>query len=160
MFINAKDVGIRKLLFCFFFSAGTSHSAILSTKLEQLMCSRGYYDLTSGLAASTVLIAGLVCATPIGYILHRTGKRLVFCLRMMSIIFVVSLVLQAYYLRLPGATVGIFASLGLFGAIAFGTVATAQEVLGECTYPVDQTIGLAWISMFGFVQVRYKAKTQ
>ena len=124
------------------------------------MCSRGYYDLTSGLAASTVLIAGLVCATPIGYILHRTGKRLVFCLRMMSIIFVVSLVLQAYYLRLPGATVGIFASLGLFGAIAFGTVATAQEVLGECTYPVDQTIGLAWISMFGFVQVRYTAKTQ
>ena len=31
-------------------------------------------------------------------------------------------------------------------------MATAQEVLGECTYPVDQTIGLAWISMFGFVQ--------
>ena len=62
------------------------------------------------------------------------------------------LLLQAYYLRLPFATAGIFGSLGLFGAIAFGTVATAQEVLGECTYPVDQTIGLAWISMFGFVQ--------
>ena len=106
------------------------------------MCSRGYYDLTSGLAASTVLIAGLVCATPIGYILHRTGKRLVFCLRMMSIIFVVSLALQAYYLRLPGATVGIFASLGLFGAIALGQWPLPKRFLGSA--PIQLTKPLAW----------------
>ena len=82
------------VILIFFVSAGTSHSAILSTKLEQLMCSRGYSDLHSGLAASTVLIAGLVCATPIGYALHRTGRRLVTCLRLMSVIFIVSLILQ------------------------------------------------------------------
>ena len=140
------------VILIYFVSAATSHSGILSTKLEQLMCSRGYSDLLSGLAASTVLITGIVCAMPIGYLLHKSGNKSVLTMKLMTGFFLVSLVLQGYYLRLPDSAAGIFVSMGMFGAIAFGTVATAQEVLGECTYPADQTIGLAWISMFGFVQ--------
>ena len=39
----------------------------------------------------------------------------------------------------------------------FRCIAPGQEVLAETTYPADQTVGLALMSLFGFVKVNKKS---
>jgi hypothetical protein len=38
------------------------------------------------------------------------------------------------------------------GGLGVGCIAPGQEVLAETTYPADQTVGLALMSLFGFVK--------
>lgn len=84
--------------------------------------------------------------------IEKTGKRKVYTLRSLSLFFFVSLALQAYYLRLPNSEVGIFISLGMFGGLGVGAIAPGIEVLAETTYPADQTVGLAIMSLLGFIK--------
>lgn len=140
------------VLLLLFYATASGYSAMIATKLEQLMCSQGYDDKVSGAAASTLVICGVILAVPVGMSIEKTGKRKVLTLRSLTLFFFVSLALQAYYLRLPNAEIGIFISLGMFGGLGVGCIAPGQEVLAETTYPADQTVGLALMSLFGFVK--------
>jgi len=140
------------VLLLLFYATASGYSAMIATKLEQLMCSQGYTDKVSGAAASTLVICGVILAVPVGMSIEKTGKRKVLTLRSLTLFFFVSLALQAYYLRLPNSEIGIFISLGMFGGLGVGCIAPGQEVLAETTYPADQTVGLALMSLFGFVK--------
>ena len=139
------------VLLLLFYSTASGYSITISTKLEQLMCSRGYTDTISGAAASTFVGVGVILAVPLGILIEKTEKKKVLTLRSVSVLLLVSLALQAYYLRLSDSAIGIFISLGLFGGVGIGCIAPGQEILVEATYPADQTVGQALLSLFAYI---------
>ena len=139
------------VLLLLFYSTASGYSITIATKLEQLMCSRGYADKISGAAASTFVGVGVILAVPLGILIEKTGKKKVLTLRSVSLLLLLSLALQAYYLRLSDSAIGIFISLGLFGGVGVGCIAPGQEILVEATYPADQTVGQALLSLFAYI---------
>ena len=115
------------------------------------MCSRGYTDKISGAAASTFVGVGVILAVPLGILIEKTEKKKVLTLRSVSLLLLLSLALQAYYLRLSDSAIGIFISLGLFGGVGIGCIAPGQEILVEATYPADQTVGQSLFSLFSYI---------
>ena len=46
----------------------------LQTKLEQILCSRGYSDMLAGVGAALIIFAGFLASFPIGLVSMKTGR--------------------------------------------------------------------------------------
>ncbi len=135
----------------------------LCTKIEQIMCSRGYSDQVryimsfeqlqtqyqdsfqlSGLAGSLIFLMGFLASFPIGILAYKTNRPITIC-KLFGLGSIGSLGLLCYFLRLPDVGVGIVTSCAMLGIFALGCYPLAMELMVECTYPVDQAIGAALI---------------
>lgn len=60
------------LVLCLFLGGAMGYISTLQTKLEQLLCSRGYSDSLAGAAAAAIILAGFLASLPIGmpHIVH------------------------------------------------------------------------------------------
>ncbi len=169
----------RAFLIMFLFVGGAmGYISCISTKIEQIMCARGYSDqvLTSsichaklsntnyvrvciwpillqlsGLSGSLILLVGFFASFPFGVLAYKTGRLTLIC-KACGAGAIVALCLMAYFLRLPDVGAGIVASCVLLGVFALGCYPLALELVVECTYPVDQATGTAFIFLSSALQ--------
>ena len=109
----------------------------MMTKIEQIMCSRGYTDQLSGLAGSLILTSAAIASIPIGLLAYRTGRFSLICKAFIAV-GMLGVIGNAYFMRLPFHGAYIVVSCIVMGAFAVGAYAVALELVVECTYPIDQ----------------------
>ncbi len=111
----------------------------ISTKIEQILCSRGYTDQLAGFAGSMILFMGFVASFPFGLLSYKTKKPVLIC-KLSGFVVITSLVMLGYFMRIPEQSGAIIASCVLLGIFALGSYPLALELIVECTYPLDQVI--------------------
>ena len=122
-----------------------------STQLSQLMCSRGYDNVFSGMCGSLLLGTGFVGAIVTGIMVEKYGR-----MEEISKLFYgiagISGILIAEFMRISDMKVYIALFCSMFGVFGFGMYPLGLELSVEATYPIDESIGTALIFMSGQIQ--------
>ena len=150
---NMKVLLMNKAFVIMFLFVGGAMGYIscISTKIEQIMCSRGYSDQLSGLSGSLILFVGFFASFPFGIVAYKTGRLTLVC-KLCGVGGVMAMCLIAYFMRLPDMEAGIIVSCILLGVFALGCYPIALELVVECTYPTDQATGTAFLFLSSAVQ--------
>ena len=134
-----------------FIGGAMGYVSTISTKIEQILCARGYTDQLSGLSGALILLCGFFASFGFGVLAYKT-KRLILILRSAGVVSILAMVLMAYFFRQPNSSAAIIASCALLGTAALGVYPLALELVVECTYPVDQAIGTAFLFLSSAIQ--------
>ena len=135
------------LIIFMFLGGAMGYISTLQTKLEQMLCSRGYSDTLAGVSAALIIIAGFVASFPIGYISMRSGKMILIsklaCIPAVLVLgFSVWMFLQPFY------NSWIIVTCVFLGVFSLGIYPVMLELSVECTYPLDESVvtGLCYLS--------------
>ena len=120
-----------------FVGGAMGYVSAISTKIEQILCSRGYSDVIAGVSGSLILFMDFVASFPMGLIAYKT-KKPVLMTKLCGFVVITSLVLIGVFMRMPDQEAAIIVSCSLLGIFALGSYPLALELIVECTYPVDQ----------------------
>lgn len=121
------------------------------TQLSQLMCSRGYDNVFSGVCASLTLAMGLIGAIGAGVMVEKFGKMMEIT-KVFNIVAGVSGVLISVFMTMSNKHAFLATFCTLFGIFGFGMYPMALELSVEATYPIDESIGTALIFLSGQLQ--------
>ena len=138
----------KPFIIIFFFLGGAmGYISTLQTKLEQILCSRGYSDTLAGLSAAFIIIAGFVVSFPIGYLSMKSGK-LITISKVACLPSVLILGLAVWMFVQPGQDVWVVVTCVLLGVFSLGIYPVMLELSVECTYPLDESVvtGLCYLS--------------
>ena len=124
-----------------FVGGAMGYVSAISTKIEQILCSRGYSDVIAGVSGSLILFMGFVASFPMGLIAYKT-KKPVLMTKLCGFVVITSLVLIGVFMRMPDQEAAIIVSCSLLGIFALGSYPLALELIVECTYPVDQVCNI------------------
>ena len=121
------------------------------TQLSQMMCSRGYDNVFSGMCGSLLLGTGVIGAVISGVIVEKFGyieevTKFFFGAAVLIGILITEL------LRESNLDVIVAISFASFGVFAFGMYPLGLELAVEVTYPVDESFSTALIFMSGQIQ--------
>jgi len=119
----------------------------LQTKLEQMLCSRGYSDTLAGVSAALIIIAGFVASFPIGYASMKSGK-LILISKIACIPAVVILGISVWMFLQPFQDSWIVVTCVFLGMFSLGIYPVMLELSVEATYPLDESVvtGLCYLS--------------
>ena len=120
-----------------FLGGAMGYVSTISTKIEQVLCSRGYSDQLAGLSGSLILFCGFLASFPFGVLSYKLKRPILLC-KISGIVVITALVMIGYFMRIPNQGPAIIVSCILLGIFAIGSYPIALELLVECTYPVDQ----------------------
>eukprot|EP00090_Calanus_glacialis_P012651 TRINITY_DN21256_c0_g1_i4.p1 TRINITY_DN21256_c0_g1~~TRINITY_DN21256_c0_g1_i4.p1 ORF type:complete len:512 (-),score=133.86 TRINITY_DN21256_c0_g1_i4:86-1621(-) len=143
-----KLVKNKAFLVIFLFLGGAmGYISTLQTKLEQILCSKGYSDSLAGLAAAFIIISGFVASFPLGYLSIKTGK-LILITKCACIPAILALVVSTWMLIQPSLATWIVVICGILGICSLGIYPIMLELSVECTYPLDESVvtGLCYLS--------------
>merc|ERR1711892_446325 len=121
------------------------------TQLSQLMCSRGYGNVFSGVCASLTLAMGLFGAIGAGVMVEKFGKIMEIA-KIFNFIAALFGVLVAVFMTMSNQNAFLATFCTLFGVFGFGMYPMALELSVEATYPIDESIGTALIFLSGQLQ--------
>ena len=79
-----------------------------------------------------------------GLLAYKTGRPVLIC-KISSLFVIGSMISLAYFMCVPDQGLAIVFSCAFMGIFALGVYPLALELIVECTYPVDQAIGTAFI---------------
>jgi FLVCR family MFS transporter 7 len=139
------------LVLFLFVGAAMGYVSTISTKIEQILCARGYSDQLSGLSGSLILLVGFLASFPFGVLAYKTGRLALIC-KACCFAAIAAMVALAYLMRVADRAAAIAACCAMLGAFALGVYPLALELLVECTYPVDQATGTAFIFLSSAIQ--------
>lgn len=122
-----------------------------ATQLEQMMCSRGYSDLYSGLCGSLLLGTGFIGSIFTGVFVQKTGK-MEEVAKVFYGIACLAGIAATQLMRKPDQQVAIALCCSLFGVFGFGMYPIGLELSVENTYPIDESAGTALIFLSGQIQ--------
>ncbi len=105
----------------------------------------------SGLSGSLILLVGFLASFPLGLLAYKTGRMVLIC-KLACAGGIAALISLAYFLRQPEMGAGIIVSCVALGFFALGCYPLALELVVECTYPVDQATGTAFIFLSSALQ--------
>merc|ERR1719250_481386 len=119
----------------------------LQTKLEQILCSRGYSDSLVGLAAAVIIISGFIASFPLGYLSIRSGK-LILITKCACIPAILALLVSTWMMIQPSMATWVVVICGILGICSLGIYPIMLELSVECTYPLDESVvtGLCYLS--------------
>ena len=121
------------------------------TQLSQMMCSRGYDNVFSGMCGSLLLGTGVIGAVISGILVEKFG----FIEEVTKLFFGIAVligILITELLRESNLDVYVAISFASFGVFAFGMYPLGLELAVEVTYPVDESFSTALIFMSGQIQ--------
>lgn len=150
---SIKQLATNKafIIMFFFIGGAMGYVSTISTKIEQILCSSGYSDQLSGVAGALILFSGFLSSFVFGIIAYKT-KQLVLICRIACIIGIIAMILIAYFFRVPDNPIPILISCCLLGAAALGVYPLGLELVVECTYPIDQATGTAFLFLSSAIQ--------
>ena len=119
----------------------------LQTKLEQILCSRGYSDTIAGVSAALIIISGFVASFPIGYASMKSGK-LILISKSACVPAVVVLGLSVWMFLQPFMEELMIVTCIFLGVFSLGIYPIMLELSVEATYPLDESVvtGLCYLS--------------
>ena len=98
--------------------------------------------------------SGPVTAFPLSYIAGSSPTRLARLCKISAVPCIYGvMIMTAYFFRLPIQVAGVLSASVLIGCVVFGTYPLGLELIVECTYPVDETVGAAMIELSGNVNM-------
>ena len=119
----------------------------LQTKLEQILCSRGYSDVLAGVGAALIIFSGFLASFPIGLLSMKTG-RLILISKSACLPAIAALVGSTWVLvQEEKAALVVFTCIAL-GVFSLGIYPVMLELSVECTFPLDESVvtGLCYLS--------------
>jgi len=138
----------KAFLIIFLFLGGAmGYISTLQTKLEQILCSRGYSDSLAGIAAALIIISGFIASFPLGYLSIKFGK-LILITKCACIPAILALVVSTWMLLQPSLAIWVVVICGILGICSLGIYPIMLELSVECTYPLDESVvtGLCYLS--------------
>jgi len=138
----------KAFLIIFIFLGGAmGYISTLQTKLEQILCSRGYSDSLAGLAAAVIIISGFIASFPLGYLSIRSGK-LILISKCACIPAILALLVSTWMMIQPSMATWVVVICGILGICSLGIYPIMLELSVECTYPLDESVvtGLCYLS--------------
>eukprot|EP00096_Caligus_rogercresseyi_P007109 TRINITY_DN2459_c0_g1_i1.p1 TRINITY_DN2459_c0_g1~~TRINITY_DN2459_c0_g1_i1.p1 ORF type:complete len:493 (+),score=163.32 TRINITY_DN2459_c0_g1_i1:15-1493(+) len=134
-----------------FLGAAMGYISTISTKIEQLLCSRGYSDQLSGFSGSLVLLTGFIASFAFGFLAVKIRRIVALC-KASGVVVTLFLALVCYAFLQPDRPGLIIASCVFLGAFSLGVYPLALELVVECTYPIDQALPTALIFLSSSLQ--------
>ena len=138
----------KPFLIIFLFLGGAmGYVSTLQTKLEQILCSRGYSDVLAGVGAALIILSGFLASFPIGLVSMKTG-RLILISKSACLPAIAALVGSTWVLvqeQMAPLVVVTCIALGIF---SLGIYPVMLELSVECTFPLDESVvtGLCYLS--------------
>lgn len=119
----------------------------LQTKLEQILCSRGYTDTLAGTAAALIIGAGFLASFPIGLLAMKTGKMILIS-KAACLPAIFTMVLSTWVLGQSDMEPVVLVTCAAMGFFSLGIYPVMLELSVECTYPLDESVvtGLCYLS--------------
>jgi len=141
------STNIPFLIIFLFLGGAMGYISTLQTKLEQMLCSRGYSDTLAGVSAALIIIAGFVASFPIGYASMKSGK-LILISKIACIPAVVILGISVWMFLQPFQDSWIVVTCVFLGMFSLGIYPVMLELSVEATYPLDESVvtGLCYLS--------------
>ena len=102
----------------------------LQTKLEQMLCSRGYSDSLAGVAAALIIISGFVASFPLGYLSIKCGK-LILISKCACIPAILTLMLSTWMLLQPSLDSLVVVTCAVLGICSLGIYPIMLELSVE-----------------------------
>ena len=144
------------LIIFMFLGGAMGYISTLQTKLEQMLCSRGYSDTLAGVSAALIIISGFVASFPIGYASIKSGKMILIS-KIACIPAVLILGVSVWMFLQPFQDGWIVVTCVFLGVFSLGIYPVMLELSVECTYPLDESVvtGLCYLS--SAIQVNLKS---
>ncbi|XP_045126686.1 solute carrier family 49 member A3-like isoform X2 [Portunus trituberculatus] len=120
----------------------------LTTLSQQMLCSKGYSDLFSGVVVAIFSIAGFVGSIAIAVVENRTSALADITKFANAFGVIFGIMLMEVYL-VPGQHALLIISSILFGFFGCGVYPISLEIGVEITYPVEETISTTLIFVTG-----------
>ena len=119
----------------------------LQTKLEQILCSRGYSDMLAGVGAALIIFAGFLASFPIGLVSMKTG-RLILISKSACLPAIAALVGSTWVLVQEEKAALVVVTCIALGVFSLGIYPVMLELSVECTFPLDESVvtGLCYLS--------------
>ena len=135
------------LIIFLFLGGAMGYISTLQTKLEQVLCSRGYSDSLAGLAAALIIISGFLASFPLGYAALRSG-RLVLVSKAACVPAVAVLAASVWVFGQAGRGELVVAACVVLGVCSLGIYPVMLELSVEATWPLDESVvtGLCYLS--------------
>ena len=135
------------LIIFLFLGGAMGYISTLQTKLEQVLCSRGYSDSLAGLAAALIIISGFLASFPLGYAALRSGK-LVLVSKAACVPAVAVLAASVWVFGQAGRGELVVAACVVLGVCSLGIYPVMLELSVEATWPLDESVvtGLCYLS--------------
>ena len=135
------------LIIFMFLGGAMGYISTLQTKLEQILCSRGYSDTIAGVSAALIIISGFVASFPIGYASMKSGK-LILISKAACVPAVVVLGGSVWMFLQPFMEELMIVTCVLLGVFSLGIYPVMLELSVEATYPLDESVvtGLCYLS--------------
>lgn len=135
------------LIIFMFLGGAMGYISTLQTKLEQILCSRGYSDTIAGVSAALIIISGFVASFPIGYASMKSGK-LILISKAACVPAVVVLGVSVWMFLQPFMEELMIVTCVLLGVFSLGIYPVMLELSVEATYPLDESVvtGLCYLS--------------
>lgn len=130
-----------------FLGGAMGYISTLQTKLEQILCSRGYSDQLAGIAAALIIVSGFLASFPLGLLAMKTGK-MTLVSKAACVPAVTLLGLMCWSLIQPDMSWLVILSCVLLGIASLGIYPIMLELSVECTFPLDESVvtGLCYLS--------------
>lgn len=135
------------LIIFMFLGGAMGYISTLQTKLEQILCSRGYSDTIAGVSAALIIISGFVASFPIGYASMKSGK-LILISKAACVPAVVVLGVSVWMFLQPFMEELMIVTCVFLGVFSLGIYPVMLELSVEATYPLDESVvtGLCYLS--------------
>nr|CAH8870452.1 unnamed protein product [Trichobilharzia regenti] len=121
------------------FGSCIGYFTVLSTFLQQMLCTKGYSNQFAGLCGLIMIIAGLIASGPFAVFVDRTG----FLIETLKITFILSVLgcvglsIVLWFSYQQVATTFCLICLGGFG---FAQYSLSLEMAAEAAYPVSESV--------------------
>ena len=143
----------KPFIIIFFFLGGAmGYISTLQTKLEQMLCSRGYSDTLAGLSAALIIIAGFIASFPIRYLATRSGKLILISKVVLLPLVIIQAVTVWLFLQ-PSLGVWLVFTCVILGVFSLGIFPLLLELSVECTFPLDQSVVIGLCNLSNVLQV-------
>ena len=137
-------LNVQFITICTILGIFLGFNSCIITKMEQLLCARGYSDQFAGLITSLYLTFGIVMSVPLGILVTKTGKSV-----LITKISIALTIFGAGGLGLLALTPDNHAALVFFsivcGSFSISVFPCMLELVAETTYPVNQATSTALI---------------
>ena len=138
----------KPFLIIFLFLGGAmGYVSTLQTKLEQILCSRGYSDVLAGVGAALIIFSGFLASFPIGFVSMKTG-RLILISKSACLPAIAALVGSTWVLVQEQKAPLVVVTCIALGIFSLGIYPVMLELSVECTFPLDESVvtGLCYLS--------------
>ena len=120
----------------------------ITTKMEQILCARGYSDQFAGMASAVFSLSGILMSVLIGITVLKYG-RIVLVTKVSLLLCLISAMVLNNMVLIHDRAASIIISSALTGGFGIGAFPCILEIIAEFTYPVDQSVSLAVIFFSG-----------